>query len=55
MLELSREFNVNISFTSQPLALRVEGVISSLNGLATRLSELKDVCRPVLYHLSTTY
>lgn len=44
MLELSREFNVNISLTSQPLALRVEGVVASLNSLAKRLSELREVC-----------
>ncbi|KII93548.1 hypothetical protein PLICRDRAFT_171287 [Plicaturopsis crispa FD-325 SS-3] len=42
LLQLSLDFNVHISMTPKPLALRAEGVRGSLKALTERIEELKE-------------
>lgn len=43
LLQLSMQYNVHISLTSSPLALRVEGLRGSLKGLSEYISSFKKV------------
>lgn len=43
LLQLSMQYNVYISLTPSPLALRVEGLRGSLKGLTEYISSLKKV------------
>lgn len=49
LLQLSMQYNVHISLTSSPLALRVEGLRGSLKGLTEYISSLKKVRLLLLY------
>ncbi|CAL1695351.1 unnamed protein product [Somion occarium] len=53
MLELSREYNVNVSLSSEPLALRVEGIIAALNSITQRISQLRESFVNEVYQLPT--
>ncbi|KZT30476.1 hypothetical protein NEOLEDRAFT_1237729 [Neolentinus lepideus HHB14362 ss-1] len=41
LLQISVEYNVHVSFTSNPLALRVEGLRKSIRGVSARVHELR--------------
>lgn len=43
---MSAEYNVHMSLTQNPLALRVEGLRGSLKRLTEHISKLKKVCIP---------
>lgn len=43
LLQLTMQFNVHISLSPKPLALRAEGVRSSVNALGKRLAQIKKV------------
>ncbi|KAF8140133.1 hypothetical protein EV363DRAFT_1151759 [Boletus edulis] len=53
LLQLSTQYNVHISLTSNPLALRVEGLRGSLKGLTEYISSLKKGIIDEIFELPT--
>lgn len=54
LLQLSMQYNVHISLTFNPLALRVEGLRGSLKGLSEYISSLKKV-QSLLLHVYASF
>lgn len=46
LLQMSKDYNVHISVTRDPLSLRVEGLMPSLQALAEHISAVKNVRSP---------
>ncbi|KAG9314451.1 hypothetical protein JVU11DRAFT_5248 [Chiua virens] len=53
LLQLSMQYNVHISLTASPLALRVEGLRGSLKGLSEYISSLKKSIIDEIFELPT--
>ena len=43
LLQLSTQFNVHVSLVQNPLALKVEGVRETLNGVRDHIQNIKKV------------